>query len=213
VNPINSILIRLLSSCWVARICPPAPCPNEMLKLQDNAAKFSSRFWAGFRSRFDGWSNTNEALRKILGNPSEDSVATIVDQPNSAESQPVESCKQNPEQVMCKYGHLIDSTKYPAQRMLQPVFAHYLEYQMYCGEYFAMQVDSQIILQSWCSTKSYINCNCFNHVEYVSTRLCSISCFRTIVLMMRCNQMWCRVVPCITDNQYEQNFLLYRQYQ
>jgi hypothetical protein len=71
----------------------------------------------------------------------------IVDQRTEGDPlcrKPVEPCEQNPEQVLCKYGHMIYSTEYPAQLMLRPVFARHLEYRMYRGEYFAMQVDSHV---------------------------------------------------------------------
>jgi [Skp1-protein]-hydroxyproline N-acetylglucosaminyltransferase len=88
----------------------------------------------------------------------------IVDQRTEGDplcSKPVESCEQNPEQVLCKYGHLIDSTEYSAQLMVGPVFARHLAYRMYRGEYFAMQVDSHVrfvanwdedIIDQWKST-------------------------------------------------------------
>ena len=73
------------------------------------------------------------------------------------------SCDDDPDQILCKYGHLIDSITIPAQYMVGPVFARHLAYRMYRGEYFAMQVDSHVrfvqdwddeIIQQWKSTNN-----------------------------------------------------------
>jgi hypothetical protein len=71
----------------------------------------------------------------------------IVDQRSEGDpicSKPVEPCEQNPEQVLCKYAHLIDAIEYPSQFMVGPVLARHLANRMYRGEYFAMQVDSHV---------------------------------------------------------------------
>jgi hypothetical protein len=65
-------------------------------------------------------------------------------------STPTVPCKMSPEQVLCKYSHLIDSMEVAAQYMVGPVFARHLANRMYRGEYFAMQVDSHVrFVQNW----------------------------------------------------------------
>ncbi len=57
---------------------------------------------------------------------------------------PVKPCEKDPEQPMCKYGHLVDVFVVPAVLSIGPVFARHLANRMYRGEYFAMQVDSHV---------------------------------------------------------------------
>jgi hypothetical protein len=91
-------------------------------------------------------------------------------------STPTVPCKMLPEQVLCKYGHLIDSMDVAAQIMVGPVFARHLAHRMYRGEYFAMQVDSHVrfvqnwdedIISQWGSTK--------NEMAVLSTYLSDIT--------------------------------------
>jgi len=64
--------------------------------------------------------------------------------------QPLNSCSEDPEQTMCKYGHLVDVFVVPAILSVGPVFARHLASRMYRGEYFAMQVDSHVrFIEHW----------------------------------------------------------------
>lgn len=72
-------------------------------------------------------------------------------------------CDTHPEQVFCKYQHLIDVYELPAELSIGPVFARHLAHRMYRGEYFAMQLDSHVrfikhwdtdIISQWKSTKN-----------------------------------------------------------
>mmetsp|Transcript_49042 Transcript_49042/g.52942 ORF Transcript_49042/g.52942 Transcript_49042/m.52942 type:complete len:621 (+) Transcript_49042:158-2020(+) len=64
--------------------------------------------------------------------------------------QPLKPCSEDPEQAMCKYGHLVDVFVVPAILSVGPVFARHLASRMYRGEYFAMQVDSHVrFIEHW----------------------------------------------------------------
>jgi hypothetical protein len=77
----------------------------------------------------------------------------IVDQVEATDrkcSQPELPCDQDPEQVLCKFRHLIDVLEVPAYQMVGPVFARHLSHRMYRGEYFSMQVDAHVrFTQDW----------------------------------------------------------------
>ena len=77
----------------------------------------------------------------------------IVDQVEATDkkcSQPELPCDQDPEQVMCKFRHLIDVLEVPAYQMVGPVFARHLANRMYRGEYFSMQIDAHVrFVQHW----------------------------------------------------------------
>jgi hypothetical protein len=77
----------------------------------------------------------------------------IVDQVEAGDkkcSQPELSCDQDPEQVLCKFRHLIDVLEVPAYQMVGPVFARHLSHRMYRGEYFSMQIDAHVrFVQNW----------------------------------------------------------------
>jgi [Skp1-protein]-hydroxyproline N-acetylglucosaminyltransferase len=65
-------------------------------------------------------------------------------------SEPTSPCNENPNQVMCKYRHLIDVFEVEAPLSVGPVFARHLAHRMYRGEYFAMQVDSHVrFIEHW----------------------------------------------------------------
>ena len=65
-------------------------------------------------------------------------------------SQPAIPCDQDPNQVLCKYHHLIDVLEVPAFLMVGPVFARHLAHRMYRGEYFVLQVDAHVrFTQNW----------------------------------------------------------------
>mmetsp|Transcript_96358 Transcript_96358/g.144237 ORF Transcript_96358/g.144237 Transcript_96358/m.144237 type:complete len:582 (-) Transcript_96358:29-1774(-) len=71
----------------------------------------------------------------------------IIDQISEGDTpcnQPVEPCEQNPDQILCKYGHLVESVEYPARFMVGPTFARHIANRLYRGEYFSMQVDSHV---------------------------------------------------------------------
>ena len=76
---------------------------------------------------------------------------------------PLRACSEDPEQVMCKYAHLVDVFVVPAILSVGPVFARHLANRMYRGEYFAMQVDSHVrfihhwdsdLISQWDSAKN-----------------------------------------------------------
>jgi len=59
-------------------------------------------------------------------------------------------CGEDPEQWLCKYGHLIDNYVVDARLGVGPVFARHLGHRHYRGEYFAMQVDSHVrFVEHW----------------------------------------------------------------
>mmetsp|Transcript_473 Transcript_473/g.991 ORF Transcript_473/g.991 Transcript_473/m.991 type:complete len:626 (+) Transcript_473:213-2090(+) len=63
---------------------------------------------------------------------------------------PLRPCSEDPEQTMCRYGHLVDVYVVPAILSIGPVFARHLANRMYRGEYFAMQVDSHVrFIRKW----------------------------------------------------------------
>jgi [Skp1-protein]-hydroxyproline N-acetylglucosaminyltransferase len=65
-------------------------------------------------------------------------------------SEPLVPCGQDPEQVMCKYRHLIDVHEVRSYLMVGPVLARHMAHRMYRGEYFAMQVDAHVrFTESW----------------------------------------------------------------
>lgn len=64
--------------------------------------------------------------------------------------QPQQPCETDPEQPLCKYGHLIDYFPIDAPLSVGPVYARHLANRMYRGEYFAMQVDSHVrFIEHW----------------------------------------------------------------
>jgi hypothetical protein len=63
---------------------------------------------------------------------------------------PTKPCEEDPEQMLCKYAHLIDAFPIDAPLSVGPVFARHLANRMYRGEYFAMQVDSHVrFIEHW----------------------------------------------------------------
>ncbi|CAJ1930508.1 unnamed protein product [Cylindrotheca closterium] len=65
-------------------------------------------------------------------------------------AEPTIPCDEDPEQTLCKYGHLVDSFAVSAPLSVGPVFARHLANRMYRGEYFAMQVDSHVrFIEGW----------------------------------------------------------------
>lgn len=65
-------------------------------------------------------------------------------------AEPEIPCDENPDQPLCKFGHLIDSFPVSAPLSVGPVFARHLANRMYRGEYFAMQVDSHVrFIEGW----------------------------------------------------------------
>ena len=59
-------------------------------------------------------------------------------------NEPVVPCEQDPDQILCKYRHLIEVYEVPSYLMVGPVLARHLAHRMYRGEYFAMQVDAHV---------------------------------------------------------------------
>lgn len=63
---------------------------------------------------------------------------------------PEKSCDENPDQMYCKYSHLIDYYEMDSRGALGPVFARHLGHRLYRGEYFAVQVDAHVsFVQDW----------------------------------------------------------------
>ena len=78
----------------------------------------------------------------------------VIDQSISGTDEPCLTpptpCSQDPDQVLCKYRHLMDYYHLDAQLAVGPVFARHLAHRMYRGEYYAMQVDSHVrFTQDW----------------------------------------------------------------
>lgn len=59
-------------------------------------------------------------------------------------TQPTIPCEEDPQQVLCRYSHLISSYKFDARLAVGPTFARHIAHRHYRGEYFAMQVDSHV---------------------------------------------------------------------
>jgi len=72
----------------------------------------------------------------------------IVDQLNQDEeyncAEPESYCKDDPNQILCKYQHLIDVYEMNATLAVGPVFARHIGSRMYRGEYFTMQTDAHM---------------------------------------------------------------------
>lgn len=65
-------------------------------------------------------------------------------------AEPQVPCSQDPDQVLCKYRHLIDVFEVRSYLMVGPVFARHIAHRMYRNEYFAMQVDAHVrFVQNW----------------------------------------------------------------
>ena len=74
---------------------------------------------------------------------------------------PTKPCWMNPEQVMCKYAHLIDAFPIDAPLSVGPVFARHLANRMYRGEYFAMQVCNNLLtfgVREGCILTPFVSC-------------------------------------------------------
>ena len=62
----------------------------------------------------------------------------------------VSSCEDDPEQVLCRYQHLIQSYELDARLAVGPTFARHIANRMYRGEYFVLQVDAHVrFVQQW----------------------------------------------------------------
>lgn len=59
-------------------------------------------------------------------------------------TQPTIPCTEDPQQVLCRYSHLIESYKFDARLAVGPTFARHIAHRHYRGEYFALQVDSHV---------------------------------------------------------------------
>ena len=60
------------------------------------------------------------------------------------------SCEDDPEQVLCRYRHLIQSYELDARLAVGPTFARHIANRMYRGEYFVLQVDAHVrFVQQW----------------------------------------------------------------
>lgn len=62
-------------------------------------------------------------------------------------------CTENPQQTLCRYGHLIDRMEVDARYGCGPVFARHIAHRHYRGEYFALQIDAHIhFTEHWDTT-------------------------------------------------------------
>merc|ERR1712062_935996 len=71
----------------------------------------------------------------------------VVDQLGEGDApctKPKEDCQTHPDQVLCKYQHLIDSYQMDAKLAVGPVFARHIGHRLYRGEYFALQIDAHV---------------------------------------------------------------------
>jgi len=79
----------------------------------------------------------------------------IIDQRDDGEGDPscnvpAVPCDQDPDQVLCRFSHLIDYQEYEAHLMVGPTFARHIGHRMYRGEYFSMQIDSHVrMVEHW----------------------------------------------------------------
>ncbi|KAL3911905.1 MAG: hypothetical protein SGILL_007098 [Bacillariaceae sp.] len=90
--------------------------------------------------------------------------------------QPPIPCDQDPEQTICKYGHLIDVFTVDAILSVGPVFARHLATRMYRGEYFAMQVDSHVrFIEHWDTSLLGQWTSAQNEMAVISTYLSDIT--------------------------------------
>ena len=65
-------------------------------------------------------------------------------------TQPEQSCEDDPEQVLCKFSHLIHSFELDARLAVGPTFARHIAQRHYRGEYFVLQIDAHVrFVQSW----------------------------------------------------------------
>ena len=70
-----------------------------------------------------------------------DTVCTIPTEP---------SCQEDPDQVLCKYSHLIESFEMDARLAVGPTFARHIGHRYYRGEYFVLQVDAHVrFVRDW----------------------------------------------------------------
>jgi [Skp1-protein]-hydroxyproline N-acetylglucosaminyltransferase len=65
-------------------------------------------------------------------------------------AEPQVPCDQDPNQVLCKFRHLIDVYEVRSYLMVGPVFARHIAHRMYRNEYFSLQVDAHVrFTQNW----------------------------------------------------------------
>jgi len=76
---------------------------------------------------------------------------------------PRRNCSEHPDDIFCKYSHLIDIHVMDAEMAVGPVFARHIGHRMYRGEYFAMQTDAHMefvegwdvdVIEQWKSAKN-----------------------------------------------------------
>jgi len=65
---------------------------------------------------------------------------------------PINPCKSNPNQALCKYKNQIDVIEIDAVLAIGPVFARHLGHRMYRGEYYALQVDAHVTFVKYWDT-------------------------------------------------------------
>ena len=78
-------------------------------------------------------------------------------------SKPQRSCIDYPNDLLCKYSHLIDIYEMDATNAVGPILARHIGSRMYRGEYYVMQSDAHMefitgwdvdIIQQWKSTNN-----------------------------------------------------------
>lgn len=90
--------------------------------------------------------------------------------------QPSVSCNSDPDQILCRYGHLIDRYQAPAFLMVGPVFARHLGHRMYRGEHYALQVDAHVrFVQGWDKDIIHQHLSTNNEMAVLSTYLTDIN--------------------------------------
>ena len=65
-------------------------------------------------------------------------------------AKPERPCSENPDDILCKYSHLIDVYEMDASLAVGPVLARHIGNRMYRGEYFVMQSDAHMeFVKGW----------------------------------------------------------------
>ena len=54
-------------------------------------------------------------------------------------------CNRDPKQVLCRYRNQIDVYTMKAELAIGPVFARHVSHRFYRGEFYAVQLDAQVL--------------------------------------------------------------------
>jgi [Skp1-protein]-hydroxyproline N-acetylglucosaminyltransferase len=71
-------------------------------------------------------------------------VDQVVDGEDVVCNEPIQPCKDDPEQALCKYKDRVDVYEMEAQLSIGPVFARHIGTRMYRGEYYITQSDAHV---------------------------------------------------------------------